>query len=247
MFVGWVKLHREILEKAIWKCSTSEQKAILMTIIMLANHTENQWIWKGKQFKCQPGQFITSLKSIAFHAGVSVKNVRTALTKFEKLDFLASEAASDGRMITVCNWDRYQGNEHDNGKPLGKGGAKDRQRGGKGMATNNNDNNPNNDNKDKNKELFELSRKLYPGTRLGNESEFKNFQKHKDWKECLPLLKPAIEKQINHKQLSKKQGNFTPEWKHFKTWINQRCWEEELPDMVDDEMQNIDKQINQII
>ena len=146
MFVGWVKLHREILEKAIWKCSTPEQKAVLMTIIMLANHTENQWIWKGKQFKCQPGQFITSLKSIAFHSGVSIKNVRTAIGKFEKLEFLASEGASTGRMITVCNWDTYQNNEIEGGKPSGKQVADTGQTGGKRVATNKKDKKENNDN-----------------------------------------------------------------------------------------------------
>ena len=134
MFVGWVKLHRETLEKAIWKCSTSEQKVIFITIIMLANHKHNQWIWKGQKFECQPGQFITSLKSLADSAEVSIKNVRTALLKFEKLEFLANESASGGRMITVLNWDRYQNNLDEGGKPPGKGPAKDRQTDGKASA-----------------------------------------------------------------------------------------------------------------
>jgi len=134
--MGWVKLHRETLEKAIWKCSTPEQKVIFVTIIMLANHKENQWIWKGKQFKCQPGQFITSIKSLANYGGVTIKNVRTALLKFEKLEFLASEQASDGRLITVLNWDRYQNNEDNTGKQPGKPLAKGWQTPGKGVATN---------------------------------------------------------------------------------------------------------------
>ena len=107
IFVGWVKLHREILEKAIWKCSTPEQKVVFMTIMMLANHSEYQWIWQGKKFKCQPGQFITSIKSLANHAMVSDQNVRTALVKFEKLEFLTSESTNSGRLITICNWELY--------------------------------------------------------------------------------------------------------------------------------------------
>jgi len=147
MLMGWVKLHREILEKAIWKCSTNEQKVVLITILLLANHKTNQWIWKGKKFKCEPGQFITSLKSLANYGNVSVKNVRTALLKFEKLEFLANDTASDGRLITIHNWDKYQSECITDGKPTGKAPAKDGQSTGKGTATNKNDKKDNNDNK----------------------------------------------------------------------------------------------------
>ena len=75
---------------------------------------------------------------------------------------------------------------------------------------------------------FDEFRKLYPGTKRGNETEFKNFQKHKDWQIVLPLLKTAIEKQIEARIEKKKSGGFIPEWKNLQTWINKRCWEEEI-------------------
>ena len=91
---GWVKLHRCLTEKAIWQESTPEQKAILITLLMMANHKEKEWLWKGKKFRAKPGQFVTSIDSIAKKSGkgISVKNVRTALDKFEKLGFLANES-----------------------------------------------------------------------------------------------------------------------------------------------------------
>lgn len=77
---------------------------------------------------------------------------------------------------------------------------------------------------------FEKARKLYPGSKRGLKTEFEDFKKkHKDWKEALPLLVPAIEAQINHKDHLKAANQFCPQWKNFKTWINQRCWEEEQP------------------
>lgn len=79
---------------------------------------------------------------------------------------------------------------------------------------------------DEHKNIFNESRKLYPGIKRGNETEFENFKKkHKDWKEVLPLLKPAVENQIKSKEDLKRQGKFVAEWKHLQTWINQRCWE----------------------
>ena len=47
------------------------------------------------------------------------------------------------------------------------------------------------------RELFEVVRKLYPGTKRGLETEFRDFiRKHTDWREVLPLLRPALESRI---------------------------------------------------
>lgn len=83
--------------------------------------------------------------------------------------------------------------------------------------------------KDKDKESFDLARIKYPGTRRGLDTEFNEYKKkHKDWKECIELLMPAIETQIHFRNKLNTDGRFIPEWKHFKTWLNQRCWEDEI-------------------
>ncbi len=43
----------------------------------------------------------------------------------------------------------------------------------------------------------------------------------------MPKLKPAVEAQIRARQNS--NGKFVAEWKHLKTWIYNRCWEDETP------------------
>ena len=80
---------------------------------------------------------------------------------------------------------------------------------------------------------FEDFRKLYPGTKRGYQTEFDNFKKkHKDWKEVIPLLLPAVSLQKIHKEELRVVGAFVPSWKHMQTWINQRCWEEEPGEIV---------------
>lgn len=74
---------------------------------------------------------------------------------------------------------------------------------------------------------FEKFRKAYPGTKGGFEKEFKNFQKQKDWKTEILKLWIALQKEIDWRA-SRPADKFTPEWKHLKTWINSRCWEQEL-------------------
>lgn len=110
---GWIKIYREILNKPIWLLSTPEQKTILITILLMANHEKNEWEWKGERYICQPGQMITSLDKIAKKAGkgISIQNVRTALLRFEKYSFLTNESTNSNRLITICNWEDYQDKE----------------------------------------------------------------------------------------------------------------------------------------
>lgn len=125
---GWIKLHRKLLDNVIWKCSTPEQKVILITLLLMASHKDNQWIWKGKKFVCKPGQFITSLKALRKSTGCSSQNIRTSLVKFEKLEFLTNESTKTGRLITIINWDAYQDLNEQANKATNKELTKNQQR-----------------------------------------------------------------------------------------------------------------------
>jgi hypothetical protein len=76
--------------------------------------------------------------------------------------------------------------------------------------------------------LFEEFRKAYLGTKRGLDIEFTNFcKKHKDWRDVLPYLKVNYERQIEAKK--SQRGSIDPRYeKHLQTYINQRCWEEEI-------------------
>lgn len=107
---GWVAIYRDLLEKPIWLKSSPEQKTILITLLLMVNHKENEWEWQGKPYKVAPGQVITSLKSIVEKCGkgVSTQNVRTALRRFEKYGFLTDVSTNQNRLITIINWGHYQ-------------------------------------------------------------------------------------------------------------------------------------------
>ena len=77
---------------------------------------------------------------------------------------------------------------------------------------------------------FDIARKAYPGVKAGLEPEFANFRKkHKAYREIIPLLLPAIEREKAHKAALHAAGQFVPQWKNFKTWINNTCWTNEFP------------------
>lgn len=107
---GFILLHRDLLTKPIWFNSTPEQKVVLITLLTMAAWKKIEWDWNGKKFTLEPGQFITSLPKIAEKCGkeVSIQNVRTALARFKKLEFLTDESTAQGRLITITNWRVYQ-------------------------------------------------------------------------------------------------------------------------------------------
>jgi hypothetical protein len=79
------------------------------------------------------------------------------------------------------------------------------------------------------KDMFEIFRKTFPGTKRGLNTEFEHFTKKiKDWKIQLPFLLSSIQNQIKIHESKLKAKEFTPEYPMLSTWINQRRWEEEI-------------------
>lgn len=107
---GWIKIDRGLTDKPIWTCSTSKQKAILIALLTMANFKDSEWEWKGKKYVVKRGQMITSVKSICECAGkdITTQNVRTALARFEKYEFLTIETTKRSSLITIVNYNKYQ-------------------------------------------------------------------------------------------------------------------------------------------
>lgn len=108
-----------------------------------------------------------------------------------------------------------------------------------------NDNVNDNDIKEKNiKKEFEIFRKQYPGTKRGLETEFSNFKKkHKDYKDAVKLLLPAIQKLEIWREKKRSAGQFVPEYANLSTWINQRRWEVELEEIITNDKESTKKPV----
>ncbi|MGG0669490.1 hypothetical protein ABE073_13240 [Lederbergia citrisecunda] len=84
------KSSSSLLDKPIWTEVTSDQKVILVTLLLMATHDERQWEWKWVPYSLQPGQLIKSLPSLhqKWAKSVTVQKIRTALKRFERYGFL---------------------------------------------------------------------------------------------------------------------------------------------------------------
>ena len=76
---------------------------------------------------------------------------------------------------------------------------------------------------------FDQFRKAYKGTKRGLQVEFDNLQcKYKNWREIIPLLMPALEREMVWREKMQAAGQFVPQWAHLQTYINQQRWETEF-------------------
>lgn len=80
------------------------------------------------------------------------------------------------------------------------------------------------------KGVFEDFRILFKGKKYGLDVEFKNFIS-KSKRGDVHLLLPALEREIEYRNKLRVNNKFVPDWKNLKTWINNKCWEQEFPEI----------------
>lgn len=128
---GWIKVYRSLLDSPVWRSiRVPAHGSILITLLLMASHSEYKGFFGNKEIMVQPGQIVTSIQGICDRVGMLVtkQNVRGALEKFEEMGFLTQEATKTGRLITIVNWGIYQGSDSSTNKDSNKEPTKNQQR-----------------------------------------------------------------------------------------------------------------------
>ena len=224
---GWITLHRKILE---WEWFDNQNAFRLFIIILLLANWKDK-MWRGIEIK--RGQLLTSLETLVKISGLSFQQVRSAISNMQKTKEITIKTTNKNTLITILKYNDYQiidfENNKLNNKQITSETTNEQQTNNKQITTTKEYNKENNVNKEQYISIFELARKSYLGTKKVAKTEFDNLvKKHKDWKEVLPLLLPAIQKEIEHHRWLKENNEFCPSYKNLQTWINQRCWEQEF-------------------
>lgn len=99
---GWIKLHKKIMNWEWYK--DNNVKGLFLHLLLNANYEEKRW--QGIVIK--RGQLVTSLKHLSEQTGMSVQQIRTAITKLEKTQNLTSKSTNKFTLITIENYELYQ-------------------------------------------------------------------------------------------------------------------------------------------
>ena len=100
---GWIKLHRSIKEWE-WYGDTSVRLTFLHCLVE-ANFKDQSY--RGVMIK--RGSFPCGRVKFADEVGISVQQLRTSFSKLESTGEINQQTTSKGTIVTVCNYDSYQG------------------------------------------------------------------------------------------------------------------------------------------
>lgn len=116
--VGWMKFYRKIQENWIWQsdepyCMRSAWDYILFNV----KFSDSKISWRNQTVEIKRGQMITSLRELANEWKWSTGKVTRFLNKLEKENMILKEDAKSGTLLTVVNYEVYQGEENTNETP----------------------------------------------------------------------------------------------------------------------------------
>lgn len=125
---GWVKLHRQLLKNPIFK--NDKIFRVFIYLLLSAQHTEGDILVGDTIVHLKVGQWVTGRQVISRDTGLTEQNVRTALSKLEKLGILTIKPTTKFSIISITNWSKYQ---QDNQQPTNSQPTANQQ-----LTTNNN-------------------------------------------------------------------------------------------------------------
>jgi hypothetical protein len=111
---GWIKLHRSLKD---WEWYDDHNATrLLIHLLLTVNYEPKKW----KGILVASGTRITSFGKLAEETGLSIKQIRVAMSKLEKCGEVARKKAHEGQAVTLVKWDILQS---DKPKRAGKGHA----------------------------------------------------------------------------------------------------------------------------
>lgn len=230
---GFICIWRCVEDHWIFTDSPPEYFKAWVSILMNVQHKneEKEIYIRGDKYIVKRGESIKSLDTWAqkFGKGWNKSKVRRFFKLLEKSGLIETRGSTKTTHLSVCKYDTWQPSE--NGFETIPDENVTHKRNESETKTTPDNNDIKKEGKKKEEELkqqFDDFRKEYPGTKRGLQSELDDFKrKHQDYKEIIPRLADALKYQKQVRSSLESQGAFVAQWKNLKTWLYNRCWEEE--------------------
>lgn len=99
---GWIKLHYKLLD---WEWHDDPAMISLWVhLLLLANFEDKRW----HDIIVKRGQFVTSLVNLQLRTGLSIRQIRTCLSRLQDCNQIECETTNKYTIVTICNFEDYQ-------------------------------------------------------------------------------------------------------------------------------------------
>jgi len=107
MSLGWVKLHRQLLDWEWYEDINTSR--LFIHLLLIANHKDKKW--RGVLIK--KGEKLTSQVKLSEETGLTRQQVRTSLNKLKSTNDITIKTTAQHTVIYINNWDLYQDKPED--------------------------------------------------------------------------------------------------------------------------------------
>ncbi|WFF72697.1 hypothetical protein [Proteiniclasticum sp. QWL-01] len=114
---GWIKFYRATLENPI-VCKDADHLAVWVYLLLHVTHAEYDTSFVGGRFTLKPGQQLFGRKVISDDLKINQSKVQRILKTFENEHQIEQQTTNKNRLISIVNWDKYQGAEQQNEQQL---------------------------------------------------------------------------------------------------------------------------------
>ncbi len=106
--IGWISLHRQILDSWIWEDKPFSYGQAWTDMILTANFEDNDILFEGKIITIPRGAFHTSILKLADRYGWNRKKTTKFLDLLEKQKMVTTERTTHGTTVTIVNYEKFQ-------------------------------------------------------------------------------------------------------------------------------------------
>lgn len=225
---GWIKLHRQILENAIFR--RPDYLRIWIYILLKVNHRDVEDIWNNEKRVFKKGSVVLSQKKISDELRVSIGTVNNVLKYLKAENQIEIITTTKYTEIQVLKWNEFQTDENSsesNVKAKRKRGESKVNAGDTPLETNKNDNNSKNEENEKNS-TADAEVTVWPTFDDFWNTYDKKIDRPKSEKLWSKLNQEAREKIMQNLE---KYIPATPDKKfrkHPTTYLNGQSWNDEI-------------------
>lgn len=117
---SWIKIYREIQEHHIWNSDEPfDKRSAWIDLLLMANYKDFKAEHRGRVVERKRGEINTSVVYLAKRWGWSRNKVYRFLRLLQDEKMIALDGTPDGTLVTVENYEKYQGGRTANGTPHG--------------------------------------------------------------------------------------------------------------------------------
>jgi biotin operon repressor len=103
---GWIKLHRSIIDSAVF--SDSDVLKVWLWLLCSVAYDDHDVVYLGKVIQLKQGQIITGRKKLSQQIGMSEGKIYRAINILKNLGNITVKSNNRYSIITVENWAKYQ-------------------------------------------------------------------------------------------------------------------------------------------